>query len=250
MPASTRQACARALSPSCAWTLPRRSARSRKHLCDQRLHRLNQLLVWRSRKIPAGCLAEVRVDRRLSLCHHRRRHRAPGPGARAPDSHDHPLGRQGGHHPAGAAHCPGDRPGHQRTHQRAGLPGRGRAAGGPARRRIVRKAARRAGIAKAVTPHTLRHVLSALFSCSDSRHRRASGPAACAVRLPPPRCRLLRNHVKRVSLPAEHANCDTGTSAHGECGQKSHVHYRRARCRGPAARRPGGCLRRYGPGQP
>ena len=50
-----------------------------------------------------------------------------------------------------------DRPGHQRTHQRAGLPGRGRAAGGPARRRIVRKAARRAGIAKAVTPHTLRH---------------------------------------------------------------------------------------------
>ena len=28
-----------------------------------------------------------------------------------------------------------NRPGHQRTHQRAGLPGRGRAAGGPARRR-------------------------------------------------------------------------------------------------------------------
>ncbi len=38
--------------------------------------------------------------------------------------------------------------------------------------RIVRKAARRAGITKKVGPHTLRHVLSALFPCRDSRHRR------------------------------------------------------------------------------
>ncbi len=33
--------------------------------------------------------------------------------------------------------------------------------------RIVRKTARRAGIGKPVTPHTLRHVLSALCSCCD-----------------------------------------------------------------------------------
>ena len=38
--------------------------------------------------------------------------------------------------------------------------------------RVVRKTARRAGIGKAVTPHTLRHVLSALFPCRDSRCRR------------------------------------------------------------------------------
>ena len=55
-----------------------------------------------------------------------------------PDPDDHPQGRQGGHHPAGAAHCPGNRPGHRRAHRRAGVPGRGRAAAGPARRRADR----------------------------------------------------------------------------------------------------------------
>ena len=50
---------------------------------------------------------------------------------------------------------------------------------------------------------------------------RASGPAACVVRLPPPRCRLLRNSARRVSLPAAQANCDTGTTEHGECGEKA-----------------------------
>ncbi len=34
---------------------------------------------------------------------------------------------------------------------------------------------------KKITPHVLRHILFALFPCGDSRHRRASGPAACAV---------------------------------------------------------------------
>jgi len=85
--------------------------------------------------------------------------------------------------------------------------------------------------------HALRHFLSALCSCRDSRHRRASGPAACAVRLPPPRCRLLRNHVKRVSLPAAQANCDTGTTEHGECGQKAFV------CDPPGGRRVPGAVR-------
>ena len=50
------------------------------------------------------------------------------------------------------------------------------------------------------TPHDFRRILSALFPCRDSRHQWASGPAACAVRLLLPRCRLSRNHVRRVSL--------------------------------------------------
>ncbi len=54
-----------------------------------------------------------------------RGHRHPG---------RHPQGRQGRHHPARAAHRPGDRPGHRRTHRRADLPGPGGAAAGPARR--------------------------------------------------------------------------------------------------------------------
>ena len=37
---------------------------------------------------------------------------------------DHPQGRQGRHHPAGAAHRAGDRPGHRRAQRRADLPGR------------------------------------------------------------------------------------------------------------------------------
>jgi len=43
------------------------------------------------------------------------------------------------------------------------------------------------GLPAALVVHSLRHFLSALFPCRDSRHRRASGPAACAVRLPRPR---------------------------------------------------------------
>ena len=101
----------------------------------------------------------ARAERPAGLGGHRRGHRAAGPGARAPDADDHAQGRQGGHHPAGAAHRPGDRPGHRRAHRRASVPGRGQP---PARDRhgagrIVRTTARRAGIAKAVTPHTLRH---------------------------------------------------------------------------------------------
>jgi hypothetical protein len=66
----------------------------------------------------------------------------------------------------------------------------------------------------------IHRLLSALFPCRDSRHRSASGPAVCAVRLPLPRCRLSLNHVRRASLQQGQANCDTGTTEHGECGQK------------------------------
>ncbi len=96
--------------------------------------------------------------------------------------------------------------------------------------RRLRHLAEAAGIQIArAHPHMLRHILSALFPCRDSRRRRASGPAACAVRLPPPRCRLLRNSVRRVSLPAAQANCDTGTTEHGDCGEKENVRHDHAR---------------------
>ena len=46
--------------------------------------------------------------------------------------------------------------------------------------RIVRRTARRAGIAKAVTPHTLRHafITAAQFGCRGSAARRAGGRLA------------------------------------------------------------------------
>jgi len=50
----------------------------------------------------------------------------------------HPQGRQGGDHPAGAAERPGHRPGHRRPYRRAAIPGQGRPAAGPARRRADR----------------------------------------------------------------------------------------------------------------
>ena len=48
------------------------------------------------------------------------------------------IGRQDRHHPAGTADRPGDRPGHRGTDGGAGVPGRGRAAAGPAWRRAGR----------------------------------------------------------------------------------------------------------------
>ena len=77
-------------------------------------------------------------ERAAGLGGNLRGHRAPGPGARAQDADHYPQGRQDRHRPAGTAHGPGDRPGHRRAHRRAGVPGRGRAAAGPARRRADR----------------------------------------------------------------------------------------------------------------
>ncbi len=76
----------------------------------------------------------ARAQRPARLRGYRCRHRAPGPRARAPDADDHPQGRQGRHQPAGAADRPRDRPGHRGPDRRAGVPGRGRATAGPARR--------------------------------------------------------------------------------------------------------------------
>jgi integrase/recombinase XerD len=97
----------------------------------------------------------------------------------------HPQGRQGRHHPAGTVHRPGDRPGHRRTHRWPGVPAaEGRRLDRHGTGRIVRKAARRAGNVKTVTPHALRHAfitaaLDAGFRCAMSRKRprmRTRGP--------------------------------------------------------------------------
>ena len=77
----------------------------------------------------------ARAERTAGLGGYWCRYRAPWPGARAPDSHDHAQGREGGDYSAGAADSPGDGPGHRRTDGGAGVPSCGRSAAGPARRR-------------------------------------------------------------------------------------------------------------------
>jgi integrase len=83
-------------------------------------------------------LIATRTERAAGLRGHRCRHRAAGPRARAPHADRQPKGRQGGHHPAGAADGPGDRPGHRRPHGRAGVPGRGRPSASAAPRKSLR----------------------------------------------------------------------------------------------------------------
>ena len=79
---------------------------------------LGALLVAAGLGSPARARADLaaRAERAAGLRGHGRGHRAPGPGARAPDADHHPQGRQDRHHSAGAAHRPGDRPGHRRAH--------------------------------------------------------------------------------------------------------------------------------------
>jgi integrase/recombinase XerD len=103
----------------------------------------------------------------------------------APDADDHPQGRQGRHHPAGAAHRPGDRPGiAERTGGPVFLAADGRRLDRHGAGRIVRKVARRAGIAKAVTPHTLRHafITAAPVWTPGSRCAMSKGPPRTLIR--------------------------------------------------------------------
>jgi hypothetical protein len=79
----------------------------------------------------------ARPQRASGIGGHRRRHRAPGPGTRAPDPRHHPQGRQGRHGPARPAHRPRHRPGHRRAHERAAVPRRGWETIGPAWRRTT-----------------------------------------------------------------------------------------------------------------
>ncbi len=99
----------------------------------------------RTRRPPGRCRARTTrraradlpacAERAAGIRGHRRGHRAPGPGARAPDPGHHPKGRQGRHHPPRPAHRQGDRPGDRRAHRRTPPCHRGRQAAGPARRR-------------------------------------------------------------------------------------------------------------------
>jgi len=77
--------------------------------------------------------------------------------------------------------------------------------------------------------HDLRHILSALFPCSDSRRRRASGPAACAVRLPSPRCRLSPNHVGRSASSAARPTATRMPPNTASAGRSHTAAYRMAR---------------------
>ena len=83
---------------------------------------------------------ELLEHSRRGLRGRRCRHRASRSGTRPPDSHHYPLGRQGRHHPARAAHRR-DRP--PASDRRAGVPGCGRAAARPARHSHRRRLRRR-----------------------------------------------------------------------------------------------------------
>ena len=170
--------------------------------------------------LPAGNAAQVATSgtpdhrgRPGPLRSHRRRHRVPGPRARRPDSHRHSQGRQGSDRPAGAAHGPGDRPGHRRTCRGAAvLAGDGRRLDRYAAGRVVRTTTRRAGIAKPVIPHTLRHafITAALDAgvppgrCTRGRLARRSADHDAVrprPREPGPARDLLRRRLPRQRRP-------------------------------------------------
>jgi Phage integrase, N-terminal SAM-like domain len=117
----------------------------------------------------------ARAERAAGLRSHRRRHRAPGTGARAPDADHHPQERQGRHHPARATHRPGNRPGHRRAHQRVSVPGRGRAPARPARRRADRPQGRppRRDHQDRHAPHSQARVHHRRPGCRGAAARRA-----------------------------------------------------------------------------
>jgi hypothetical protein len=73
----------------------------------------------------------ARAQRAARIGGHRRGHRAPGPGTRAPHPGHHPQGQQGGYHPACPAYRPGDRAGGRRARRRTAIPRWRRAAAGP-----------------------------------------------------------------------------------------------------------------------
>lgn len=88
----------------------------------------------------------------------RRRHRGSWPGAGSPHAGGPPQGRQDRHHPSGPPHCPRRRPGHRRAPRRADLLDvHGQRLRRDAAARVVRRLAKRTGIAKRIGLHSLRH---------------------------------------------------------------------------------------------
>jgi integrase/recombinase XerD len=100
----------------------------------------------------------ARPERAARVRGRRRRHRAAGPGTRAPDADHHPQGRKVVTIPLAPRTARAiDLAIGERTDGPVFLAADGRRLDRHGAGRIVRKTARRAGISKTVTPHTLRH---------------------------------------------------------------------------------------------
>ena len=99
------------------------------------------------------------AERAAGLRSDRRRHRRPRPRTWPSHPHRAPQGRQDRHHAARATHRPSGRSRGRRTRSTGPIfvGADGRRLDRHAAGRIVRRIARRAGIAKRVGPHTLRH---------------------------------------------------------------------------------------------
>jgi integrase len=82
---------------------------------------------------------------------------------------------------ARAAHGPGNRPGHRRAHRRVGIPDRGRAAAGPARRRADRPQDRppRRDRQSCHTPHAAARVHHRRPGCRGAAARRSRSLVTC-----------------------------------------------------------------------
>jgi integrase/recombinase XerD len=98
------------------------------------------------------------AQRTAGVRSHRRRHRGPRPGARAPHAHDPAQGWQGRDHTDGARTARAiDLVVGERCQGPIFIGTNGKRIDRHAAGRVVRRVARRAGIAKRVGPHTLRH---------------------------------------------------------------------------------------------
>ena len=166
---------------------------------------------------------------------HRRGHRAPRPGTRAPHRDRHPQGRQGRDHPAGAAHGPSHRSGHRGAHGRAGVPGRGRPAAGPARCRADRPQGRptRQDRKDRHSPHAQTRIHHRRPGCRGPPARRARGgvargpanhdPLRQGPRQPRPARHLHRRRICRGCCPVHGHRLEQLCLAVTAAGQSSVV---------------------------
>jgi len=123
---------------------------------------------------PCADLA-TRAERPAGIGGHRRGHRAPGPGARAPDADHHPQGGKVVTIPLAPRTARAiDLATVDRCNGPVFLTLDGRRLDRHGAGRIVRKVARQAGITKKVSPHTLRHAFIASQRCPGTGKCRRS----------------------------------------------------------------------------